>query len=112
MHIVKIAAMITTGLLAATAQAADTTSPVVGQLPDTAGGFKVYLFTLKKNGYSMQMSPSDFCKLMDYGDLVGPKFGHQGNDEIARTDPTKVIPGDLEWVICRYKDSADTKHPK
>jgi hypothetical protein len=90
------------GLSATAVQAADDdTSPVVGQFPDTANNYHVYLFTLKKNDISLQMNPQEFCEKMDYGDAVFPKKG-RANDETDRDSGDKTA-GDLEWVICRFK---------
>jgi hypothetical protein len=56
------------GMFATAVRAADDSSPVVGQFPDTATNLHVYLFTLKKNNISLRMSPQEFCSKMDYGD--------------------------------------------
>jgi len=86
-------------LLSGTAPKAADTSPIAGQLPDTAGSSHVYLFTLKKNGISLRMSPKEFCNAMDYGDAVFPV--QQANDEVQHDG--KSLRGELEWVICRFK---------
>ena len=85
-------------LLAGAARAADS-SPVVGQFPDTANNQHVYLFTLKKNGIILRVSPGEFCRGMGYGDAVFPL--HQENDQIGRDDG-KALKGELDWVICRF----------
>jgi hypothetical protein len=87
-------------LLGAAAHAADS-SPISGQLPDTANNFHVYIFELKKNGISLRMTPKEFCSQMDYGEPVFPL--QQANDETGRDDH-KVIVGELNWVICRFKN--------
>jgi hypothetical protein len=94
------AAIAICGLFATIVQAADDSSPIAGQFPDTATSAHVYLFMLKKNGISMRIEPDEFCKRMDYGDWV-PEFGHRAlePDKDGRT----VVKGDLEWVICRFQ---------
>jgi hypothetical protein len=93
-----VAALAMSLLLACAARAADS-SPVVGQFPDTANNQHVYLFTLKKNGISLRMSPADFCSRMGYGEAVFPQ--QRDNDPVGREDG-KTIKGELDWVICRF----------
>jgi hypothetical protein len=92
-----IAALAIFGLLATAVQAADDSSPIAGEFPDTASNLHVYLFTLKKNKISLPMSPQEFCTKMDYGEAV---LGDRP-DEIGKDN--KVGPGALDWVICCYK---------
>jgi len=92
-----IAALALVGMSATAALAADDSAPVVGKLPDTAGNLSVYLFTLKKNNISLSMSPQEFCSKMDYGEAV---LGNRPN-EVG--EDSKVVPGKLDWVICRFK---------
>ena len=87
------------GLFATAVQAADS-SPVAGQLPDTPDHYHVYLFSLKKNGYSIKIRPADFCQHMQYGKAI---FSHQDDDVMSVTDQ-KLIMGDLDWVICRFTE--------
>jgi hypothetical protein len=84
-------------MFATAVQAADNTSPIVGQFPDTASNLHVYLFTLKENDLSLSMGAQEFCSKMDYGEAV---FWHRP-DEVG--EDHKVAPGKLEWVICRFK---------
>lgn len=95
-----VVAIATLGLFATATQAADDSSQVVGQFPDTATSAHVYLFMLKKNGISIQIDPDAFCKKMDYGDWV-PEFGHRALE--VDKDGKTVTKGDLEWVICRFQ---------
>ena len=83
------------GMFATAAQAAaDDSSLVVVEFPDTATNLHVRLFVFKKNNISL--SPQEFCSKMDYGDAV---LGDPP-DEIGKDN--KVGPGKLEWVICRF----------
>ena len=92
-----IVALAISGVLATAVQAADDSSSVAVEFPDTASSFHVYLFTLKKNKISLPMSPQEFCSKMDYGEAVsGERPGEIGKDN-------KVDPGALDWVICRFK---------
>ena len=81
-------------LMAAEAAAADAPQVSV-QLPDTAHSVHVYLFQFKKNDISLQMEPDKFCTTMDYGTVVD---GHRSQ----KIDGGKVVPGDLDWVICKF----------
>lgn len=82
------------GAFAGAAQAAD--APQVStQLPDTSHNVHVYLFQLKKNDIALPMEPNEFCKMMDYGTSVR---GHRSQ----KIEEDKVVPGDLDWVICRF----------
>jgi hypothetical protein len=92
-----IVAFASFGLFATAAQAADTSS-IAEQLPDDVESNQLYLFQLKKNGISLKMSGKNFCSKLKYGDEV---LEHQANSEVSRDDQ-KEIPGDLEWVICRF----------
>ncbi len=85
------------GLFATTVRAADDTSAIVGTFPDTEDNLKVVLFTLKENKIPLSISPQEFCAKMHYGEAV---YGERAKD-IGKDD--KVSPGDLVWVICRYK---------
>jgi hypothetical protein len=80
----------------ASVQAGDDGGPVVATFPETAEHFHVYLFKLKDNKIELNMSPETFCKQMDYG---APVFSDR-SDEIK---DNKVVPGKLNWVICRFK---------
>ncbi len=86
------------GMFAGAVQAADDKSPVVGQFPDTASHLHVYLFSLKGNDISLPMSPQEFCNKMDYGE---PVLWDRPN-EVGKDN--KVGPGELNWVICRFKE--------
>jgi hypothetical protein len=101
MHIVKIAALVVIGLFTATAtanaQAADKpSSSIVGTLPGTEHNLQVVLFTLKDSKISLSVSPQDFCGKLDYGEAV---FWDRP-DEIK---DHAVVPGNLNWVICKFK---------
>jgi hypothetical protein len=103
MHVLRIAAAAIIGLFVATAvtgtaEAADNTSPIVGPFPNTEGNMQQVLFTLKKNEISLPMNPQDFCKKLDYGEAVL----WDRPDEIK--DHTTIGPGNLNWVICRFKN--------
>jgi hypothetical protein len=86
--------MFATAVQAADDKAADDTSAVVGQFPDTVSNLHVYLFKLLKNNISLSMSPQEFCSKMDYGKAVLSE--ETGKDN-------KAGPGKLDWVICRFK---------
>jgi hypothetical protein len=92
------------GLLATGVKAADDTSPILGKLPDTEdNSHHVYLFTLKKNGIILKMSGDEFCRAMRYGEVV--KHGEtafESRPKVVGPNDT-VVPGDLEWVICRVR---------
>jgi hypothetical protein len=92
-----IMALAITGMLATAVQAADDTSPVVGKFPDTASNLSVYLFKLKDNDISLEMSPQEFCSKMDYGEAILSQRSYQTGED------KKVVPGGLDWVICRFK---------
>jgi hypothetical protein len=97
MHISKIATMAMVGFFAATAEAADDASPIVGQFPNTVGNMQQVLFTLKKNNISKSMSAEEFCRKLDYGEAVL----WDRPDEIKNN---AIVPGNLNWVICRFKN--------
>ena len=81
-------------IIADGAHAAD--APQVStQLPDTTHNVHVYLFQFKKNDISLQAEPDQFCTTMDYGTAV---YGHRSQ----KIDGDKVVPGDLDWVICKF----------
>ena len=91
------------GLLATAVQAADDDkSPVVGQFPDTASNYHVYLFTLTDNRISLEMKPQEFCNKMDYGDAVFPNDGQASGEETGKNG-AKIKAGALQRVICRFK---------
>jgi hypothetical protein len=92
-----VAAVASLGLFTMAVQGAEN-SPVAGLLPDTEDNLHVYLFQLKKNGISLQMTPEDFCKHMHYGHAV-PPFYHQ-LDEVGDDHKVEKV---LDWVICRFQ---------
>ena len=92
-----IIAIAISGMFATAVQAADDTSPVVGKFPDTASQLSVYLFKLKDNDISLEMSPQEFCSKLDYGEaMLSHRSYEVGEDK-------KIVPGELDWVICRFK---------
>lgn len=96
MHSSRIAIVVTVGFFAATAEAADNASPIVGSFPNTAGNMQQVLFTLK-NEIPLSMSAQEFCRKLDYGEAV---LWDRSNE---RKDQT-IVPGNLNWVICRFKN--------
>jgi hypothetical protein len=84
------------GPCATTARAADDGSPLVVTLPESADHYLTYLFMFKKNNVPISMSPQQFCTKMDFGEAA---FGIQP-DEIK---DNKIVAGNLDWVICRFK---------
>jgi hypothetical protein len=67
------------GFIATAAKAADDSpqsasklwSSIVGKLPDTEDNlYRVYLFTLKKNGISVRMNGEEFCAATIHGQAV------------------------------------------
>jgi hypothetical protein len=98
MHSLKIATVAIVGVFAATAEAADNTSPIVGQFPNTADNKQQVLFMLKQNEISLSMSAEEFCRKLDYGEAVLS----DRPDEVK--DHTTVVPGKLNWVICRFRN--------
>ena len=96
MQIPKVAVMIAS-LFTANAQAADNTSPVIGQFPQTEHDMQVYLFMLKKNDISLDMTPEEFCRTFDYGEAVK-------GDRSPQIKSNSIVPGPLNWVICRFKN--------
>jgi hypothetical protein len=101
------------------AAAADDNSPVAGKLPDNERSQQTYLFTLKKNGISLRMSPDQFCRDLGYGAAVARsddptgKTGYwdQGHPELKDDGKTQV-PGELAWVICQYPKSKAKSAPE
>jgi hypothetical protein len=89
-----VAAIAIIGLFAPAVQAAEDSSKFVTELPETHGHLKAYLFMLKDSKISL--SPVEFCRTMDYGE---PVLFRQPNE----IEDKKIVPGKLEWVICRFK---------
>jgi hypothetical protein len=83
-------------MFATAAQAADGGSAVAVQLPDTPNNFHVYLFTLKKNNISLARTGQEFCDDMKYGEAVLSNRPDEIKDG-------KLVPGPLDWVICRFQ---------
>lgn len=104
MYILKIAIMATIGLFSAAAQAADkaadSTSPIAASLPQPKHDVQQYLFTLKANGISVDVTPQEFCKKLDYGEAVlsGPP--------VPEIKDSKVI-SVISWVICRFSNASN-----
>jgi hypothetical protein len=127
-----IIAIAIAGLFATAAAADDATSPVAGKLPDNSRSHQLFLFSLKKNGLSIRMSPQKFCRDLGYGepikwskdpkevpDDVGKGSGDVKKDadddkgfwEQARVvgEDGKTIERELVWVICEFVPPQNTR---
>jgi hypothetical protein len=94
------------GSLPASVRAEDA-SPVAGKLPDNQSSQQTYLFSLKKNGISLRISPGQFCHDLGYGaavkrsdDTDGTK-GYWESGKKEWSDDGKQMPAELVWVICQ-----------
>jgi hypothetical protein len=109
------------GAFTGAADADDASSPIVGKLPDNSRSHQLYLFTLKKNGLSIRMSPQDFCGQLGYGEPIkwskDPKdnpdddkgFWERASDEYGKDGKVKAT-GELIWVICEITPPVKPPH--